>query len=67
MILKATDENNDGLISVQEVENLLSRIGAQDQMSKKEIETIMEEMGIHEGVGVPVSTVKAFFLSPKSA
>ena len=40
MILKAADENNDGLISVQEVENLLSRIGAQDQLSKEEIETI---------------------------
>jgi Ca2+-binding EF-hand superfamily protein len=67
MILKAADENNDGLISVQEVENLLSRIGAQDQLSKEEIETIMEGMGIQQGVGVPVSTVKAFFLPPKSA
>jgi Ca2+-binding EF-hand superfamily protein len=65
MILKAADENNDGLISVEEVEHLLERIGAADQLSKDEIETIMKDIGIDQGVGVPVKKVKDFFLPPK--
>lgn len=63
LILKATDENQDGFITVQEVENLLKRIGAQDQMSTQEIEEIMVELGIEEGAaGVPVTKVKDFFM-----
>ena len=68
LILKATDENNDGLISVQEVENLLTRIGAQDQLSKEEIEELMMEMGIDEGAaGVSVTKVKELLMPPPKA
>ena len=69
LILKATDENNDGLISVQEVENLLTRIGAQDQLSKEEIEDLMMEMGIDEGAaGVSVTKkVKEILMPPPKA
>ena len=66
LILKTTDENNDGLISVQEVENLLTRIGAQDQLS---IEDLMIEMGIDEGAaGVSVTKkVKEILMPPPKA
>ena len=68
LILKATDENNDGLISVEEVENLLKRIGAQDQLSKEEIEDLMLEMGIDEGAaGVSISKVKELLMPPPKA
>jgi Ca2+-binding EF-hand superfamily protein len=67
LILKATDENNDGYISVQEVQNLLQRIGADNQLSQTEIEDIMNELGMENGaVGVPLAKVKDFFLPPKS-
>lgn len=66
MVLKATDENDDGLISVEEVENLLSRIGASDQMSKEDIQTVMSDLGLEAGgVGVPVENVKDFMM-PKN-
>jgi Ca2+-binding EF-hand superfamily protein len=65
MVLKATDENNDGLISVDEVSNLLVRIGASDQLEKGEIKEIMMDIGIDKDVGVPVQKVKEFFLPPK--
>jgi hypothetical protein len=66
LILKATDENNDGFISVQEVENLLKRIGAQDRLSKKEIEEVMLEIGIDEGAaGVSITKLKDLLMPPK--
>lgn len=65
MVLKATDENNDGLISVDEVSNLLRRIGASDQLDKTEIKEIMTDLGIDKEVGVPTDKVKAFFLPKK--
>ncbi len=66
LILKATDENNDGFISVEEVENLLKRIGAQDRLSKKEIEEVMLEIGIDEGAaGVSITKLKDLLMPPK--
>lgn len=66
LILKATDENNDGLISVQEVENLLKRIGAQDRLSKKEIEELMTDIGIDEGAaGVSITKLKELLMPRK--
>ena len=66
LILKATDENNDGLISVQEVENLLKRIGAQDRLSKKEIEELMTDIGIEEGAaGVSITKLKELLMPRK--
>mmetsp|Transcript_22097 Transcript_22097/g.36562 ORF Transcript_22097/g.36562 Transcript_22097/m.36562 type:complete len:132 (+) Transcript_22097:104-499(+) len=65
MVLKAADENNDGLISVDEVSNLLERIGASDKLNKGEIEEIMKDLGIDADVGVPMQKVKEFFLPPK--
>ena len=68
LILKATDENNDGLISVEEVENLLKRIGAQDRLSKEEIEEIMLGLGIDEGAaGVSITKIKELLMPPPKA
>mmetsp|Transcript_16497 Transcript_16497/g.19015 ORF Transcript_16497/g.19015 Transcript_16497/m.19015 type:complete len:125 (-) Transcript_16497:168-542(-) len=62
MIMKATDENQDGLISVEEIEHLLERIRASDQMSKNEIETAMSTLGLDQGVGVPIKKIQDLFL-----
>lgn len=62
MVLKATDENKDGLISVEEVENLLERIKVSDKMTKAEITSAMESLGLDEGIGVPMKKIEDLFL-----
>lgn len=36
-MVKATDKNKDGMISVEEIEALLKQIGASDQLTRAEI------------------------------
>mmetsp|Transcript_14664 Transcript_14664/g.21638 ORF Transcript_14664/g.21638 Transcript_14664/m.21638 type:complete len:83 (-) Transcript_14664:190-438(-) len=62
LILKAADENDDGLISVEEVEHLLERIKVSDKMTKDEIKNAMESLGLDEGIGVPMKKIRDLFL-----
>ena len=39
-IVKATDKNKDGMISVDEIEALLKQIGASEQLTHEEIGTL---------------------------
>lgn len=70
-VVKAADENKDGMISVVEVEHLLSNIGAHEALTPSEIKSIMEELGCadhvkgaktpEEDTGIPASKVVDFF------
>jgi Ca2+-binding EF-hand superfamily protein len=47
-ILKATDENKDDKISVEELDRFLERIGASDKMSTTELADVMTELGVKD-------------------
>lgn len=47
-ILKATDENRDDKISVEELDRFLERIGASDKMSMTELADVMTELGVKD-------------------
>mmetsp|Transcript_28046 Transcript_28046/g.40132 ORF Transcript_28046/g.40132 Transcript_28046/m.40132 type:complete len:154 (+) Transcript_28046:170-631(+) len=61
-MIKATDKNQDGMISVEEMEAVLKQIGAGEQLTHEEIEQIMAEAGVTKGVNaVPIDQFLKFF------
>ena len=48
-VLKATDINNDGKVSIEELEILLKNIGAESKFTHEEIEEIVRDMGSEDG------------------
>ena len=44
-MIHATDANHDGKISQAELCKLLDNIGAKDQLSQQEVQSIMDELG----------------------
>jgi len=61
-IVKATDKNKDGMISVDEIEALLKQIGASEQLTHEEIEQIMSEAGLTKGVNaIPIAQFLKIF------
>ena len=57
-ILKAADENHDGMISLQEIEHLLDHIDKQNRMSDAEVREILNDLGANDRDMVPVETIK---------
>ncbi len=45
MIVKAVDSNQDGMITMEEGDALLTNIGAKDQMTEEELKELFEELG----------------------
>jgi hypothetical protein len=66
-VVKAADENKDGIICVKEVEHLLTNIGAHDALTPEEIKHIMEDLGCadhlkqSDDTGIPATRVVDFF------
>lgn len=58
-IISAVDANNDDLISMEEYETLLKNIGAEEQMTKEDMDAIFDELGVGEDEKViPVDLIK---------
>ena len=45
-VIKATDKNGDGSLSVIEIKTLLTNIGAGEKITEKEIDDILTEVGV---------------------
>eukprot|EP00978_Attheya_sp_CCMP212_P001266 scaffold2617_cov42-Attheya_sp.AAC.3 len=63
-VLAATDSNKDGLITVEELEQLLNRINASDKMSQDDLNDIFAELGVDNATAdhekaIPVKTIVA--------
>lgn len=58
-IISAVDTNNDNLISMEEYETLLKNIGADEEMTKEDMDAIFDELGVGEDEKViPVELIK---------
>lgn len=61
-VVKAADENKDGMIDVEELQHLLTNIGSQDQLSRQEIESMIHTHFGPDTSQVPVDVVIQRFL-----
>lgn len=59
-ILKATDENKDGKISLQEIEHFLEHIGASEKMTKADLVQLLKELGAKDDM-VDIQVIKKKF------
>ena len=57
-ILDAVDANQDGVITMEELQTLLKNIGAKDKMSEQELGEIFDELGVDNGEKEKVIPVK---------
>ena len=56
---KAVDNNEDGVITMEEYQRLLTNIGALDKMSQEDLDEIFSELGDDELDGEKVISVKS--------
>jgi Ca2+-binding EF-hand superfamily protein len=56
-VIKAADINNDGKVSVEELEILLKNIGAEHKFTHSEIEEIVSDMGSEDGETIHCDTM----------
>ena len=58
-MISAIDANNDNVITREEYQALLKNIGAEEQMSEEELDSIFEELGVGEDEKViPVELIE---------
>ena len=56
---KAVDNNEDGVITMEEYQRLLTNIGVMDKMSQEDLDEIFSELGDDELDGEKVISVKS--------
>lgn len=57
-IISAVDTNKDEMISKEEYETMLKNIGAEEQMTKKDMDDLFDELGVGDEKLIPVDTIK---------
>ena len=56
-VIKATDVNKDGKVSVEELEMLLKNIGAEHQFTHSDVEELVRDLGSEDGETIQCDTM----------